>query len=200
VLYGSVLALRQARLKLLVAYSTLAQLGYLFLVFPLAGADEALRAQALTGGLLQAVSHALAKAAMFLGAGLLAVALGSDRLENLRGAGRALPLTVLALALAGFSLIGLPPSGGFRAKWLLLNAAVVTGQWWWGLVIITGGVLSVGYVFRVLNAALDRTAARPVLRAPVARWREWLVLGLALGSLLLGFSALAPLELVLAGR
>ncbi|MFN0067359.1 MAG: complex I subunit 5 family protein [Limisphaerales bacterium] len=200
VLYGSVLALRQARLKLLIAYSTLAQIGYLFLVFPLAGADEALHAQALTGGLLQVMSHALAKAAMFLGAGLLATGLGSDRLDGLRGAGRALPLTVLALAIAGFSLIGLPPSGGFRAKWLLLDAAIVTGQWWWGLVIIAGGVLSVGYVFRVLSATLDRAAERPPLRAPVARWREWLVLGLALGSMLLGFSALAPMELVTVGR
>lgn len=200
VLYGSVLALRQERLKLLVAYSTLAQLGYLFLVFPLAGADGALQAQALTGGLLQAVSHAFAKAAMFLGAGLLAGALGGDRLQDLRGAARALPVTVLALAISGFSLIGLPPSGGFRAKWLMLNAAIVSGQWWWGLVIITGGVLSVGYVFRVLNVSLARGAGVPVLKRPVARHRELLVLALALVSLLLGFSALYPMDLAMVGR
>lgn len=200
VLYGSVLALRQERLKLLVAYSTLAQLGYLFLVFPLADAGAGLQAQALTGGLLQAVSHAFAKAAMFLGAGLLAGALGGDRLEDLRGAARVLPVTVLAVALSGFSLIGLPPSGGFRAKWLLLNAAVVSGQWWWGLVIITGGVLSVGYVFRVLNASLARGTGAPVLKRPVARHRELVVLALALVSLLLGFSALYPMDLVMVGR
>lgn len=200
ILYGSVLALRQARLKLLIAYSTLAQIGYLFLVFPLADAEAGLKAQALTGGLVQAVSHAFAKAAMFLGAGLLAGALGSDRIENLRGAARALPLTVLAIGLSGFSLIGLPPSGGFRAKWLLLNAAIVSGQWWWGLVMIMGGVLSVGYVFRVLNAALS-PAAEPVMPpSPVARHRELVVLALALVSLALGLSALSPPDLVMVGR
>lgn len=200
ILYGSVLALRQERLKMLIAYSTVAQIGYLFLVFPLASGNEEIAASALTGGMIQAVSHAFAKAAMFMAAGLLAGALGSDRLENLTGVGRALPLTILTIGLSGFSLIGLPPSGGFRAKWLLLNAAVVTGQWWWGLVMIAGGVLSVGYVFRVLSAAVGRTEQTVKLRQPVARQRELVVLGLALISLFLGFSALIPADLVKIGR
>ena len=66
-------ALRQERLKLLVAYSTVAQIGYLFLMFPLAfdaGAAALERGGALTGGMLQAISHATAKAAMFMAAGL----------------------------------------------------------------------------------------------------------------------------------
>jgi multicomponent Na+:H+ antiporter subunit D len=122
ILFGSVLALRQARLKMLIAYSTVAQIGYLFLMFPLVASPQAMQAGAgaWTGGLLQAISHACAKAAMFMAAGLIAQALGHDRIAGLGGIGRALPMTMFAFALAGLSLMGLPPSGGFTAKWLLL--------------------------------------------------------------------------------
>src|SRR4029434_3124261 len=84
---------------------------------------------ALTGGMLQAISHATAKAAIFMAAGLIYVPLGHDRIADLGGIARALPMTVFAFALGGVSLIGLPPSGGFLAKWLLLEAAVATRQW-----------------------------------------------------------------------
>ena len=85
ILSGSVLALRQERLKLLIAYSTVAQIGYLFLMFPLASGPWA--ADAFSGGVMQALSHAFAKAAMFLSAGLIAESLGHDRIAGLGGAG-----------------------------------------------------------------------------------------------------------------
>jgi formate hydrogenlyase subunit 3/multisubunit Na+/H+ antiporter MnhD subunit len=119
ILLGSVVALRQARLKLLVAYSTVAQIGYLFLMFPLTAGPQmghSWSAGAWTGGALQAVSHAFAKAAMFMSAGLVYEALGHDRVAGLAGIGRALPLTMFAFGLGGMSLMGLPPSGGFIAK------------------------------------------------------------------------------------
>src|SRR5512134_7085 len=98
ILVGNVVALRQERLKLLVAYSTVAQIGYLFLMFPLAfGAAAGLlgRGGALTGGMLQAISHATAKAAMFMAAGLIYKTLGHDRIAGLAGAARAFPVSVL---------------------------------------------------------------------------------------------------------
>ena len=76
--------LRQARLKLLIAYSTVAQIGYLFLMFPLVAGDHPWSADAWTGGVMQALSHAFAKAAMFLAAGLVAEPLGHDRIAELR--------------------------------------------------------------------------------------------------------------------
>ena len=91
---------------------------------------------------IQLVSHAFAKAAMFMAAGLIAEALGHDRIAGLGGVGRALPMTVFAFALGGMSLMGMPPSGGFIAKWLLLTAAVAEGQWWWAVVILAGGLLA----------------------------------------------------------
>ena len=60
---------------------------------------------------------------MFMAAGLIAGALGHDRIAGLSGIGKALPMTVVAFGLAGLSLMGVPPSGGFLAKWLLLTAS-----------------------------------------------------------------------------
>ncbi len=203
IVFGSVVALRQARLKLLIAYSTVAQIGYLFLMFPLAGGLQTGRpwsAAAWTGGILQAVSHAFAKAAMFMAAGLIAEALGHDRIGGLAGIGRALPIAVFAFALGGLSLMGLPPSGGFTAKAMLLTAAVGEGQWWWAVVILLGGLLAGGYVLLVLARALADPSEPLTLLSQIPRSRQAIVLALALGAVLLGFVPLHPSELLLIGR
>jgi formate hydrogenlyase subunit 3/multisubunit Na+/H+ antiporter MnhD subunit len=203
IIFGSVLALRQARLKLLVAYSTIAQIGYLFLLFPLAtgaAASGIWGSFAWTGGVFQLISHAVAKAAMFMAAGLIGEALGHDRIARFAGIGRALPMTVFAFGLAGMSLMGLPPSGGFVAKLMLLTAAVTERQWWWAVVILVGGLLAAGYVFRVLAPALAVTGRPLVLHAPVARSREAVVLALAICAVLLGLVPLRPSELLQIGR
>ncbi len=203
ILVGSVLALRQQRLKLLIAYSTIAQIGYLFFIFPLAAglaAGSAGSSVAWTGGWLQLFSHAFAKASMFLAAGLIAEALGHDRIAELGGIGRKLPLTMLAFGLSGLSLVGVPPSGGFVAKWLLLIATVEEGQWWWAVVIVVGGLLAGGYIFIVLGQLLGGPLALPALQAPVARRRELAALSLAICAVLLGFVPLQSSGFLQIGR
>jgi formate hydrogenlyase subunit 3/multisubunit Na+/H+ antiporter MnhD subunit len=198
ILYGSVLALRQQRLKLLIAYSTVAQIGYLFLMFPLAFDPVTARLQdgvALTGGVLQTVSHAFAKAGMFMAAGLIAKSLGHDRIADLAGVGRALPMSLIAFGLAGVSLVGLPPSGGFAAKWLLLSAAVDSGQWWWAAVLVVGGLFTGGYVMLVLVRAMGNALEPVEPPKPVARSREAVALAMSLFAVLLGLVALGPVEL-----
>ena len=99
---------------MLVAYSTMAQIGYLFLMFPLAfdvSGNGPVHGFALAGGLLQVISHATAKAGMFMAAGLIYAALGHDRIADLAGVARTMPITVLAFALAGLALMGVVPSG-----------------------------------------------------------------------------------------
>ncbi len=200
ILFGGVLALRQARLKLLIAYSTIAQLGYLFLAFPLAFGMGVETDGALTGGMFQAMAHAFAKASMFMAAGLIAEAIGHDRIADLGGLGRVLPVTCLAFGIAALSLIGVPPTGGFVAKWLLLEAAAISGQWWWAVLLILGGFLAGGYMFRVIMPALARDVTPPTLIAPVSRFREAVVLALALAALALGLFPEAPTELLALGR
>ena len=200
---GNCVALRQTRLKLLIAYSTVAQIGYLFLMFPLVAALDAARlgsGSVVTGGFLQVASHATAKAAMFLAAGLIYATLGHDRVADLRGAARTLPVTVTAFALAGASLVGLPPSGGFFAKWLLLSGAMATGQWWWVLVMIVGGLLTSGYVFIVVVQSLAPAAPGWEAKQRVRGCQQWAVMTLAQCSFLLGIAALLPVDIVQIGR
>jgi formate hydrogenlyase subunit 3/multisubunit Na+/H+ antiporter MnhD subunit len=203
IVFGSVLALRQARLKLMIAYSTVAQIGYLFFVFPLALAPEAAQAfqgLAWTGGWMQLVSHSFAKAAMFMAAGLIAEAAGHDRIDGLGGVGRALPISVFAFGLGGLSLMGVPPSGGFVAKCLLLTAAVQTGQWWWAVVMLAGGLLAGTYVFRTLGRLWGAAGESIELRTRVSRGREGVALALALVAVSLGFVSLRPEPLLEIGR
>jgi formate hydrogenlyase subunit 3/multisubunit Na+/H+ antiporter MnhD subunit len=169
IVFGGVLAVRQERLKMLVAYSTVAQIGYLFLVFPLAAAGT----PALAGGIVQAIAHALAKTAMFLSVGLIARGLGHDRIDGLAGAARALPVSLLAFGLGGVSLIGLQPS-------LLRRTALDAGQWWWVAAMLCGGALTAAYVVRVLARARSAAGPPAALQAPVERSRELLALALAL--------------------
>lgn len=194
ILWGSVQALRQSRLKLLVAYSTVAQLGYLFLVFPLA--EGAQRFAAWSGVLLFALAHAFGKSAMFLSSGVVLKATGHDRLEEIGGSGLTLPLVTFALAAVG--IIGLPPSGGFMAKWLLLNAALAGGQWWWILVMAAGTLMAASYVLRVLAAAF-RSSAAPAAAPPIPAVMQWTALSLALVAMLLGLFAAPPIELLRQG-
>ncbi len=198
ILSGSVLALRQERMKLLIAYSTIAQIGYLFLMFPLASGPHPWVADAWSGGLMQTLSHAFAKAGMFLAAGLVAESLGHDRIAGLGGAGRAMPVTMFALGLGGLSLMGLPPSGGFAAKWLLLKASIEAGQWLWAAVMLAGGLLAGGYIYRVLAPAL--ASGEVHLKAPVQRSRAAVALALALVAVLLGFAPPAFFAFLQIGR
>jgi formate hydrogenlyase subunit 3/multisubunit Na+/H+ antiporter MnhD subunit len=154
VIWGSWLAWCQPRLKQVVAYSSVAQIGYLFLLFPLTfGVDASISLQAQQGITLQVISHALAKSAMFLAAGNLILAVGSNRVDALAGVSHFLPFSLFSFGLAGVSLMGLPPSGGFAAKWMLLQASIASGQWWWILVLVGGGLLSAAYVFRIYRAS-----------------------------------------------
>jgi len=132
---------------------------------------------------------------MFMAAGLIAKSLGHDRIADLAGVGRALPMSLIAFGLAGVSLVGLPPSGGFAAKWLLLSAAVGTGQWWWAVVLVLGGLFTGGYVMLVLVRAMGSAAEPAEPLKPVARSREAVALAMSLCAVLLGLLALGPVEL-----
>jgi len=158
VLWGSWSALRAQRLKLMAAYSTVAQLGYLFMFLPLLAAlpPGPGRDAAFGALVLLALTHGFAKSALFLSAGVIQQHAGHDRIADLGGTARALPVTTFALALAGVALIGLPPSGSFLAKWQMISSAFAVGQGLWVPVVAGGSLLAAGYVFRLLGHAFSQ--------------------------------------------
>jgi formate hydrogenlyase subunit 3/multisubunit Na+/H+ antiporter MnhD subunit len=202
VLWGSFQALTQDRLKLMIAYSTVAQIGYLFLLFPVAmpgAGDAAWQSKAWIAGIFHALSHACAKAAMFMAAGAILHAVGRDDKNSLRGLGERMPVTISALATAGISIMALPPSGGFIAKWMLLVAAIRTDQWWWAPIMIGGGLLAAAYIFRMIRYAFLSTPDGAPPLHPVPRRLEFTALALGLLALALGLASVFPIAVAAIG-
>ncbi|WP_205543943.1 complex I subunit 5 family protein [Rubrobacter indicoceani] len=197
ILWGAIMAVRQRRLKLLLAYSSVSQIGYLFLVFALVtGGGRGFDAWA--GASYLVLAHASAKAAMFMAAGAIIFALGHDDIDRLRGIAQKLPIPVASFAIAGITIMGLPTSGGFTAKWLLLSSSLSSGQWWYGGVILAGGVLAAVYLLRFLNPALIQVKTSPVLRIPPKSMSVSAFM-LALISLALGLVSAPLLDLLAVG-
>ncbi len=196
ILWGSLQALRQKRLKMLVAYSTVAQIGYIFLALSLAIAANI---AAWSAALYLVFSHALAKAAMFLVAGNLIHFGGHDRIADLDRVVQRLPLSISAFALAGVSIIGLPPSGGFIGKWLLLEALFGQGKWGFVIIIIAGGLLASGYIFKVLGYGFTGATITQGYNA-IPKRMEWVAFLLATGAILLGFLEPAVMSAVNVGE
>ena len=147
---------------------------------------------------MQILAHAFAKAAMFFSAGLLAEALGHDQIAKLGGAARKLPLTFLTVALGGLSLMGLPPSGGFSAKWLMLQASIASGHWLWTIPILAGGLPAAGYIYRILAPALSDDQILSV--SPPKRSQEVIALALAAIAIALGFAPQTFFDFLEIGR
>jgi len=195
IIWGGIQALRQQRLKLLVAYSTVSQLGYLFIAFPLAFSGG--NSQTWSAVLFMASGHACAKIAMFMSAGTIMFHLGHDRIRELAGIRAYLPVTSFAYAVAGVNLMGLPPSGGFVAKWMMLITSLSNHQWLWALVLLAGSFLAAAYVFRVVEQLFIIPPDTPFIeRHRRAGLLEWSALILALISLLMGLIAPYPLRLL----
>jgi proton-translocating NADH-quinone oxidoreductase chain N len=165
IVYGSIAAMVQTRLKRVVAYSSVAQVGFLMLLLPLSGTV------AFQGAGFHLLAHGFAKGAMFLAAANILAALGTDSVARLSALDRRMPLEAFALALAGVTLVGLPPTGGFIGKWRLLEAAWAHAGWGWMVVILSSGLLSAAYVFRILAMTCFHPAHagnRAVARRPPA--------------------------------
>lgn len=196
ILWGSLRALQQVRLKMLVAYSTVAQIGYLFLLFPLVtGTPEAAAHSAMQGVVMQAVAHGLAKAAMFGAVGAMVLSMERDDITHLGGVASHMPLSLFSFGLAGVTLMGLPPSSGFIAKWMMIDGAIHSRQWGWIVVLIAGGLLTAAYVFKVLRHAFLQAEPTTHFRA-LPRALEWVPMVLALASLAFGIRATELMTLV----
>ena len=80
------------------------------------------------------------------------------RIKNAKGIGYKYPIVIFSIGIVGISLIGLPISGGFIAKWLLIEASIKNSEWHLAIVLILGGLLTAGYIFKILNYALTKSS------------------------------------------
>ena len=121
VFMGSMMAFREKVLKKRLAFSTISQISYILLSLSF------LSEEGLEGGLLHAMGHAAAKGCLFLCAGVFICKLGIRRVEDLKGIGKRMPVTLWCFTVASLSLIGIPPLAGFLSKWVIASAAIGSG-------------------------------------------------------------------------
>lgn len=152
ILVASTYAVYERNLKRLLAFSSVAQIGYIVL-----GASL-ISVAGLSASGLHMFNHALAKGALFLAVSGLAYRFSSLELEDIAGAARSMPFTMAAFAIAGLSLIGVPGTAGFISKWYLITAVLQKGVLGIALtaIIVISSLLAVVYIWRVIEAAYFR--------------------------------------------
>jgi F420H2 dehydrogenase subunit N len=143
---GNLGALVQKSVPRILAYSSIAQAGYIMIGIALAPYSD----QALTGSLFHIINHAVMKSAGFIAAAAVAIALGSYALEKYRGLGRRMPITAIALSISLLALAGVPPLNGFWSKLVLFGAGINSGplvEWgpWLAIAGVLNSALSLGY-------------------------------------------------------
>ncbi len=144
---GSIKAIGQINIKRLLAYSSVAQIGYMVLGLSFGNQDG------LTGGIIHLFNHALMKGGLFLVLGCVAYQIGSTCIDDMKGLGKRMPLTAFAFVLGGLSMIGVPLTAGFVSKWYLALGALQAGMWWVVPLILLASLLAVLYIWKVVEAA-----------------------------------------------
>ena len=175
ILIASLVAIFQADAKRLLAYSSVAQIGYMTLGVSLASATG------VAAAVLHLFNHALMKGALFLALGCVVYRAGSCRIDRMAGLGRSMPWTMAAFVIGGLSLIGVPLTAGFISKWYLVLAAVERGYWPVAAIIVIASLLAAIYVWRVIESAYLRPAPpgrEAVTEAPLSLLvPTWLLAG-----------------------
>ncbi len=146
IIIASVYAIYQQNVKRLLAYSSVAQVGYMVLGIGLASVAG------VTAALVHLFNHALMKGALFMAVGAIIYRIGACRMEQIHGLGKVMPWTFGAIVIGGLSLVGVPGTAGFISKWYLVSAALEQEAWISVAVILFGSLLAVVYVGKLIEA------------------------------------------------
>ncbi len=144
---GSMLAYKEPVIKKRLAYSTVSQVSYIFLGLAM------LDVTSITGSLLHILFHAILKTALFLSAGAIIFKTGHTRVDELKGIGKEMPVTIWCYTIAALGLIGIPPVCGFLSKWDLavgmLNSGMSVFSWLGPVLLLVSALLTAGYLLPV---------------------------------------------------
>jgi len=153
IVLASLTAIYEGDVKRMLAFSSVAQIGYITLGIGLN--SEA----GLTGSIVHLFNHGLMKGALFLLVGGIAYSTGAVTVDRIAGLARRMPLTFAGIAVAGLSMVGVPGTVGFVSKWYLVLAAIERGWWWLAILVVSSSVLALVYMGRLIEAAYFRPAS-----------------------------------------
>ncbi len=176
-------------LKRILAYSTVSQIGYIFLGFAV------LNPLGVSGSLLFVLMHGLAKAGLFLCAGIVIHALHERDIRKMGGLIKTMPWTAAAFIFCAFSVIGIPPFGGFFSKFMVIVGTVQSGRVWVAAAALLAAVLTMYYLFRVFSAVFMGEPAPASGPREGTRSMVFVVVTLAALSLLAGLLVAYPTKL-----
>lgn len=147
ILIGSILAITQSKIKRVLAYSSIVQVGYIFLGLSLYNNTG------FTGAIFHILNHALTKSSLFLAAGCIKHYTGKDKVDQLKGIGYTLPVPMGVFAVAALSMVGLPLTSGFNSKWYIGLGGIEAGKISVLVVIIISSLLNAAYYFPIVISA-----------------------------------------------
>ncbi len=178
ILVGNLMALRQTEVKRLLAYSSLAHVGYMLFGFGVGFAFG--QADGTAGGSFHLITHALMKGLAFLAVGAMLYGLklskgdhSSLTLDDLNGASRRYPIVAICLSIALLALGGLPPFAGFMSKWMIMVAGVETQNTWMIIAVVfvaLNSILSLAYYAPIVNRMYKREASEMVMNGSKLSW------------------------------
>jgi len=160
----SIVAVYQVNIKRMLAYSSVAQIGYMLLGISIASVLS------LSAASVHLFNHALMKGALFMALGAVVYRVGSARITDFQGIGKQMPWTMGAFVGGGLSLIGVPLTVGFVSKWLLIQSAIESDLWWVSIPIVVTSLIAAVYVWRVFEQAYLQPVpeGREVKEAPIS--------------------------------
>ncbi len=147
ILSMSAVAIYQSNAKRLLAYSSVAQVGYMVIGISM------VTTTGLTATILHLFNHAMIKCALFLVLAAVFYRIKSVKIEDMAGLGKAMPYTMAAFIVAGFSLLGVPLTVGFISKWYLILGALEKGWWPVAGLIVVSSLLAVIYFWKIIEIA-----------------------------------------------
>jgi NADH-quinone oxidoreductase subunit M len=174
IVYGAIVATMQRDLKRLVAYSSVAHLGFIVLgIF-------AITTQGLQGGLIQSVNHGLSTGALFLLVGMISERRHTREIVALKGLQKAAPIFAAVFTVVMMSSLGLPGLNGFVGEFLVLIGSFLTRRWW-AVVATTGVILAALYLLWAYQRVFHGEPDDDNRHFPEINWREGLVMAPLLG-------------------
>lgn len=186
ILVGACMAIIQRDLKVMIAYSSIMHIGYILLGLTV------LAQNGTVGGLFDVLAHAMGKACFFMVAGIFIFKGNRRQISELRGIGMSMPVTAAAFTVAALSVVGMPPTAGFMAKFYILWGCMQSGRYYFVALALVGSLLSAVYCFRVVYYMFFSRMRRREVRieeAPASMWAPAAVL--AAGTVFFGiFSSL----------
>lgn len=144
-IYGSLLAIRQKDFRKMLAYSSVAQIGYIGMGISITGY------YGLIGAALHILAHSCMKSCLFFCAGAIRFRYGESKMENFGQIYKKMPVVSLAMVIAALSMVGIPPFAGFFSKWYLALGAVNSDLKIYVVVLVISSLLNAIYFFRLIE-------------------------------------------------